>query len=83
MSKLEEEQVFNVEDPAGDVNIEDSDQRFMMLGYKPEFKREMSLFGVLGIPFCAIGILTGSSAVFETGLFSGGPLGKLFVLSNQ
>ncbi|KAJ4482746.1 amino acid transporter [Lentinula lateritia] len=75
MSKPEGEQVFDVEHPAGDVNIEDSDQRLMKLGYKPEFRREMSLFGVLGISFCAIGILTGSSAAFQAGLFSGGPLG--------
>ncbi|KAH7915957.1 amino acid/polyamine transporter I [Hygrophoropsis aurantiaca] len=52
-----------------------SDQRLLDLGYKPEFRREMSLFGVLGISFCAIGILTGMSSAFQTGLFSGGPLG--------
>ena len=45
------------------------------LGYKSEFRRDMSLFGVLGISFCAIGILTGMSSAFQTGLFSGGPLG--------
>ena len=33
------------------------------------------LVGVLGISFCAIGILTGMSSAFQTGLFSGGPLG--------
>lgn len=53
----------------------DSDKRLLELGYKPEFRREMSLFGVLGISFCAIGILTGMSSAFQTGLFSGGPLG--------
>lgn len=52
-----------------------ADQRLVDLGYKPEFRREMSLFGVLGISFCAIGILTGMSSAFQTGLFSGGPLG--------
>ncbi|KIJ64797.1 hypothetical protein HYDPIDRAFT_175318 [Hydnomerulius pinastri MD-312] len=52
-----------------------SDQRLLDLGYKPEFRREMSLFGVLGISFCAIGVLTGMSSAFQTGLFSGGPLG--------
>lgn len=52
-----------------------SDQRLLDLGYRPEFRREMSLFGVLGISFCAIGILTGMSSAFQTGLFSGGPLG--------
>ncbi|KAH7883050.1 amino acid transporter [Phlebopus sp. FC_14] len=52
-----------------------SDQRLLDLGYKPEFRREMSLFGVLGMSFCAIGILTGMSSAFQTGLFSGGPLG--------
>lgn len=56
-------------------NADTSDQRLMDLGYKPEFRREMSLFGVLGISFCAIGILTGMSSAFQTGLFSGGPLG--------
>ncbi|KAH9934533.1 amino acid transporter [Epithele typhae] len=57
----------------GDVSR--SDQRLHELGYKSEFKRDMSLFGVLGISFCAIGILTGMSSAFQTGLFSGGPLG--------
>lgn len=52
-----------------------SDERLRELGYKAEFRREMSLFGVLGISFCAIGILTGMSSAFQTGLFSGGPLG--------
>ncbi|KAG8216127.1 hypothetical protein J3R82DRAFT_8130 [Butyriboletus roseoflavus] len=56
-------------------NVDASDQRLLDLGYKPEFRREMSLFGVLGISFCAIGILTGMSSAFQTGLFSGGPLG--------
>lgn len=52
-----------------------SDQRLQDLGYRAEFRREMSLFGVLGISFCAIGILTGMSSAFQTGLFSGGPVG--------
>jgi len=73
-----------------------ADERLVALGYKPQFRREMSLFGVLGISFCAIGIqaisfylftisdwqkmndkgiLTGMSSAFQTGLFSGGPLG--------
>lgn len=52
-----------------------SDKRLQELGYKSEFRRDMSLFGVLGISFCAIGILTGMSSAFQTGLFSGGPLG--------
>ncbi|KAL4248417.1 Amino Acid-Polyamine-Organocation Transporter [Abortiporus biennis] len=52
-----------------------SDARLEELGYKPQFHRDMSLFGVLGISFCAIGILTGMSSAFQTGLFSGGPLG--------
>ena len=52
-----------------------SDQLLNELGYSAEFRREMSLFGVLGISFWAIGILTGMSSAFQTGLFSGGPLG--------
>ena len=52
-----------------------SEKRLNELGYRSEFKRDMSLFGVLGISFCAIGILTGMSSAFQTGLFSGGPLG--------
>lgn len=52
-----------------------SDQRLQALGYKSEFRRDMSLFGVLGMSFCAIGILTGMSSALQTGLFSGGPLG--------
>ncbi|KAL0564053.1 polyamine transporter tpo5 [Marasmius crinis-equi] len=58
-----------------DAAAHESDKRLLELGYKPEFRREMSLFGVLGISFCAIGILTGMSSAFQTGLFSGGPLG--------
>ncbi|KAJ3749850.1 hypothetical protein DFH05DRAFT_1560885 [Lentinula detonsa] len=79
MSKPEEIQVFDYvnAEGSGDANVEESDKRLMELGYKPEFRREMSLFRVLGISFCAIGILTGSSAAFQAGLFSGGPLGKL------
>lgn len=55
--------------------VSDSDRRLEELGYRVEFRREMSLFGVLGMSFCAIGILTGMSSAFQTGLFSGGPLG--------
>ncbi|KAI0033568.1 amino acid transporter [Vararia minispora EC-137] len=51
------------------------DARLRELGYAPQFRREMSLWGVLGLSFCAIGILTGMSSAFQTGLFSGGPLG--------
>ncbi|KAK1234512.1 polyamine transporter tpo5, partial [Marasmius sp. AFHP31] len=60
---------------ANEQQLLESDKRLLELGYKPEFRREMSLFGVLGISFCAIGILTGMSSAFQTGLFSGGPLG--------
>ena len=59
----------------GGAAIDESDRRLHELGYKSEFRRDMSLFGVLGISFCAIGILTGMSSAFQTGLFSGGPLG--------
>lgn len=52
-----------------------SEKRLNELGYRSEFRRDMSLFGVLGISFCSIGILTGMSSAFQTGLFSGGPLG--------
>lgn len=62
-----------VEDGPGTMTT--SDRRLVELGYKPEFKRDMSLFGVLGMSFCAIGILTGMSSAIQTGLFSGGPLG--------
>ena len=55
--------------------IDHSDKRLNQLGYKSEFKRDMSLWGVLGVSFCAIGILTGMSSAFQTGLFAGGPLG--------
>ncbi|KAG1742967.1 amino acid transporter [Suillus occidentalis] len=56
-------------------NVTISDQRLLDLGYRPKFRREMSLFGVLGISFCSIGILNGMSSALQTGLFSGGPLG--------
>ena len=42
----------------GDVAAKSADERLVALGYKPQFRREMSLFGVLGISFCAIGIHT-------------------------
>ena len=58
-----------------DENYE-SNKRLLELGYQVEFRREMSFFGVLGMSFCAIGILTGMSSAFQTGLFSGGPLGE-------
>lgn len=58
-----------------DAAVSSSERRLNELGYKSEFRRDMSLFGVLGISFCAIGILTGMSSAFQTGLFSGGPLG--------
>lgn len=58
-----------------DAILSSSERRLNELGYKSEFRRDMSLFGVLGISFCAIGILTGMSSAFQTGLFSGGPLG--------
>lgn len=57
------------------ISADVSDKRLNDLGYKSEFRRDMSLFGVLGVSFCAIGILTGMSSAFQTGLFSGGPLG--------
>ncbi|THH27097.1 hypothetical protein EUX98_g7089 [Antrodiella citrinella] len=63
--------VLESNEPATDT----SDKRLADLGYKSEFKRDMSLFGVVGVSFCAIGILTGMSSAFQTGLFSGGPLG--------
>ena len=59
----------------GNGDSSESEKRLNELGYKSEFRRDMSLFGVLGISFCAIGILTGMSSAFQTGLFSGGPLG--------
>lgn len=55
--------------------VTESERRLNELGYKGEFRRDMSLLGVLGISFCAIGILTGMSSAFQSGLFSGGPLG--------
>ena len=60
---------------APDNTVSATDRRLEELGYRPQFKRDMSLFGVLGMSFCAIGILTGMSSAFQTGMFSGGPLG--------
>jgi hypothetical protein len=42
-------------DPLNGTQLEESDKRLMELGYVPEFKREMSVWGCLGISFCAIG----------------------------
>ncbi|KAG8681614.1 hypothetical protein FRC08_015528, partial [Ceratobasidium sp. 394] len=55
--------------------LDRSDARLEALGYRPEFRREMNLFAVVGMSFTAIGILTGMSSAFQTGLFAGGPLG--------
>ena len=61
------------------VNEKDtSDDRLLELGYALEFRREMSFFGALGMSFCAIGVLSGMSSAFQTGLFSGGPLGGFY-----
>ncbi|KAH7334343.1 amino acid transporter [Rhizoctonia solani] len=60
--------------------LDRSDARLEALGYRPEFRREMNLFAVVGMSFTAIGILTGMSSAFQTGLFAGGPLG-LFCLT--
>ena len=57
------------------VEGERSDQRLRELGYRNDFRRDMSVLGVLGLSFCAVGILTGMSSAFQTALFSGGPLG--------
>ena len=74
--KAAQADVDSVERNVQELNVvTESDQRLHELGYKSEFRRDMSLFGVLGISFCAIGILTGMSSAFQTGLFSGGPLG--------
>ncbi|RSH79125.1 uncharacterized protein EHS24_001163 [Apiotrichum porosum] len=51
------------------------DARLNELGYVSEFKREMSAAGIVTISFTAIGILTGMSSAFQSGLFAGGPLG--------
>ncbi|EIW79578.1 hypothetical protein CONPUDRAFT_58025 [Coniophora puteana RWD-64-598 SS2] len=75
LRKTDDTVIEEVKTTMGQENEDISDQRLLDLGYKPEFRREMSLFGVLGISFCAIGILTGMSSAFQTGLFSGGPLG--------
>ncbi|OCB89270.1 amino acid transporter [Sanghuangporus baumii] len=61
--------------PEPENPVSATDKRLEELGYQPQFRRNMSLFGVLGMSFCAIGILTGMSSAFQTGLFSGGPLG--------
>ena len=50
-----EKQHVETSGDAGEVTA--ADERLVALGYKPQFRREMSLFGVLGISFCAIGIL--------------------------
>ncbi|GLB39550.1 putative amino acid permease [Lyophyllum shimeji] len=54
---------------------ERADARLNELGYKAEFRREMSFLGVVCISFTAIGILTGMSSAYQAGLFSGGPVG--------
>ena len=54
---------------------EKSDRRLRELGYRNDFRRDMAPLGVLGLSFCAVGILTGMSSAFQTALFSGGPLG--------
>ncbi|KAF9045379.1 amino acid transporter [Panaeolus papilionaceus] len=74
MATTDPEKSQNSNSPDG-VEVIDSDERLFQLGYQPQFRREMTFSGVLGVSFCAIGILTGMSSAFQTGLFSGGPLG--------
>ncbi|KAG8760023.1 hypothetical protein FRC11_001055 [Ceratobasidium sp. 423] len=63
--------------------LDRSDARLEALGYRPEFRREMNLFAVVGMSFTAIGILTGMSSAFQTGLFAGGPLGLFWMKSDK
>ncbi|KAI8814994.1 amino acid transporter [Cladochytrium replicatum] len=44
------------------------------LGYKQEFKREIGIVANIGMSLTAIGVLTGMSSAFQTGLLAGGPL---------
>ncbi|KAI9323981.1 amino acid/polyamine transporter I, partial [Zopfochytrium polystomum] len=44
------------------------------LGYRQEFKREIGFLANVGLSLTAIGVLTGMSSAFQSGLFSGGPL---------
>lgn len=74
MATIDPEKSQNSNSPDG-VEVIASDERLFQLGYQPQFRREMTFSGVLGVSFCAIGILTGMSSAFQTGLFSGGPLG--------
>ncbi|EJU00126.1 hypothetical protein DACRYDRAFT_39334, partial [Dacryopinax primogenitus] len=60
---------------AQEAQISQSDRRLNELGYAQQFTRSMSFWAVVGMSFTAIGILTGMSSAFQTGLFSGGPLG--------
>ncbi|KAF8526995.1 amino acid transporter [Hysterangium stoloniferum] len=52
------------------VSNQNSDARLRELGYTPQFKRELSFWGVMGVGFCTIGILTGMSSAFQTGYVS-------------
>ncbi|CAE6490990.1 unnamed protein product [Rhizoctonia solani] len=54
--------------------LDRSDARLEALGYRPEFRREMNLFAVVGMSFTAIGILTGMSSAFQTGMKSDKPV---------
>ncbi|KDN41495.1 hypothetical protein RSAG8_07445, partial [Rhizoctonia solani AG-8 WAC10335] len=58
--------------------LDRSDARLEALGYRPEFRREMNLFAVVGMSFTAIGILTGMSSAFVTWTLRGRATG--FVL---
>ncbi|CAE6421137.1 unnamed protein product [Rhizoctonia solani] len=82
MSRPEVGLAIGMEEAQSDA-LDRSDARLEALGYRPEFRREMNLFAVVGMSFTAIGILTGMSSAFQTGLFAGGPLGLFWMKSDK
>ncbi|KAI7876352.1 amino acid transporter, partial [Lichtheimia hyalospora FSU 10163] len=56
-----------------DNTVEQSEQLLNRLGYKQELQRRWSLFTTFGLAFANIGILSNTSATFQTVLQRGGP----------
>ncbi|KAI8369507.1 uncharacterized protein BYT42DRAFT_113067 [Radiomyces spectabilis] len=56
------------------VNEDTSAQRLNQLGYKQDLRRTLSSFATFGLAFTNIGILSNTSATFQTVLQRGGPV---------
>ncbi|GAA5795239.1 hypothetical protein HPULCUR_000594 [Helicostylum pulchrum] len=59
------------------VEVDPGQERLNQLGYKQELQRRLSTFATFGLAFTNIGILSNTSATFQTVLQRGGPVTML------